>query len=188
MLKNRLPSTEWPKALSINLYFILAEKRIFNYSADHSSLTTAAGFCNRTEQHGTTAALLIFSGPSATQTSSQQHFTIHILDITGPEMVCVNVKLFLDGPHRVLVGKQNESTNSFFISCHASIDEILRTFWEVQTLPQRRLPTEEELQRREYVKRIFQETTIVGNHLVEIDAPDKDFHRLPWRRKKHQVK
>ena len=79
----------------------------------------------------------------------------------------------------VLVGKQNKSTNSFFISCHASIDEILRTFWEVQTLPQKRLPTEEELQRKEYVKSIFQETTIVGDHLVELDAPDKDFHCLP---------
>ena len=44
----------------------------------------------------------------------------------------------------VLIGKQNESTNSF-ISCDASIDETLRKFWEVETLPQRKLPTEEEL-------------------------------------------
>ena len=84
----------------------------------------------------------------------------------------------------MLVGKRNESTNSFFISCHASIDETSRKFWEVETLPQRKLPTGEELQR----EKIFQETTIVGNHLVEIDAPDRDFHRLPWRRKRHEVK
>ena len=57
-------------------------------------------------------------------------------------------------------------------------------FWEVETLPRRKLPTEVELR----CEKIFQETTIVGNHLVEIDATDKDFHHLPWRRKKHEVK
>ena len=33
---------------------------------------------------------------------------------------------------RVLVGKQNASTNSF-ICCHASMDETLRKFREVET-------------------------------------------------------
>ena len=68
----------------------------------------------------------------------------------------------------MLIGKQNESTNSF-ISCHASIDETLRKFWEVETLPQRKLPTEEEL----LCEKIFQETTRVVDNRFVVKLPFK---------------
>ena len=68
----------------------------------------------------------------------------------------------------VLIGKQNESTNSF-ISCHAFIDETLRKFWEVETLPQRKLPTEEEL----LCEKIFQETTRVVDNRFVVKLPFK---------------
>ena len=68
----------------------------------------------------------------------------------------------------MLIGKQNESTN-FFISCHASIDETLRKFWEVETLPQRKLPTEEEL----LCEKIFQETTRVVDNRFVVKLPFK---------------
>ena len=68
----------------------------------------------------------------------------------------------------VLLGKQNESTTSF-ISCHASIDEILRKFWEVKTLPQRKMPTEEEL----LCEKIYQETTRVVDNRFVVELPFK---------------
>ena len=73
----------------------------------------------------------------------------------------------------VLVGKQNEPTKN-----------EPESFGKMRLYLKESCLTEEELR----CEKIFQETTIDGNHLVEIDSPDKDFHRLPWRRKRHVVK
>ena len=62
---------------------------------------------------------------------------------------------------------ENRTNQQFF--CHASIDETLGKFWEVETLPQRKLPTEEEL----LCEKIFQETTRVVDNRFVVKLPFK---------------